>query len=66
MQTSAVHPPLSNIQPELLKVFSAEIPDQHLAEPKKLIAGFLPDSALMVYDGKGSSDEKLHQMLHDK
>jgi hypothetical protein len=39
---SSIHPPLSNIQAELLKLFSADIPDKHLGELKP---GFLPDKA---------------------
>ena len=40
MKVSSVRPPLSNVQAELLKVFSADIPDKHLAELKNLIARF--------------------------
>jgi hypothetical protein len=70
METTSVHPPLSNIQAELLKVFSADIPDKHLAELKNVIARFLLDKARdkadAAWDEKGYSDEKLQQMLHDK
>ena len=70
METSSVHPPLSNIQAELLKVFSADIPDKHLPELKNVIARFLLDKARdkadAAWDEKGYSDEKLQQMLIDK
>lgn len=41
MSDFSVQPPLSNIQAELLKLFAANIPEAHLAELKKVIAGFL-------------------------
>ena len=41
----SIHPPLSNIQAELLKLFSTDIPDKHLAELKKMMALFLLDKA---------------------
>jgi hypothetical protein len=67
MEISSVHPPLSNIQAELLKIFSADIPDKHLAELKNVIARFLLDKARDkaddAWDEKGYSDEKLKEML---
>jgi hypothetical protein len=68
MEISSVHPPLSNIQAELLKLFSSDIPDKHLAELKNVIARFLLDKARdkadAAWDEKGYSDEKLRQMLN--
>jgi hypothetical protein len=70
MNISSVHPPLSNIQAELLKVFSADIPDKDLVELKSIIAGFLLDKARdkvdTIWDEKGYTDEKLRQMLNKK
>jgi hypothetical protein len=67
MANLSVHPPLSNVQVELLQLFSAEIPDQHLLELKKVIAKFLLDKARdkadAIWDAKGYSDEKLQQIL---
>ena len=40
-----VLPPLSNIQAELLKLFSADIPDAHLAELRKIMAKYLLEKA---------------------
>ena len=63
----SMHPPLSNIQVELLKLFSADIPDQHLLELKSMIARFLLDKARdkadNIWNEKGYSDEKLQQIL---
>ena len=69
MKTISVNPPLSNIQAELLKIFSADIPDKELAELKNIIAGFLLDKARdkadAVWDEKGYTDEKLKELLHN-
>ena len=70
MNISSVHPPLSNVHAELLKVFSADIPDEHLAELKNIIARFLLDTARDKADAawveKGYTDEKLQQILGKK
>jgi len=70
MANLSVHPPLSNIQVELLKLFSAEIPDNHLIELKKIIAKFLMDKARdkadTIWYEKGYTDEKLQQILDKK
>jgi len=70
MTNPSVHPPLSNVQAELLKLFSAEIPENHLMELKKVIAKFLLDKARdkadIIWDSKGYSDEKLQQILDKK
>jgi len=70
MNISSVNPPLSNIQAELLKIFSTDIPDKHLAELKTVIARFLLDKARdkadSVWDEKSYTDEKLQQLLNQK
>ena len=70
MNISSVHPPLSNVQAELLKVFSADIPNEHLAQLKNLIARFLLDTARdkadAAWDEKGYTDEKLREILDMK
>jgi hypothetical protein len=69
MKTS-IHPPLSNVQTELLKVFSADIPESHLLELKTMMARFLlekaQDKADAIWDKKGYSDEKLLEILSKK
>lgn len=66
----SIHPPLSNIQAELLKLFSADIPERHLAELRNVIARFLlekaRDKADTAWDEKGYTDEKLQQILNKK
>lgn len=70
MNVSSVNPPLSNVQAELLKLFSTDIPDAHLTELKSVIARFLlekaRDKADIIWDEKNYSDEKLRQMLDRK
>jgi hypothetical protein len=70
METTIVHPPLSNVQAELLKIFSADIPEEELVELKKIIAGFLLERARekadAVWDKKNYSDEKLLQLLNEE
>jgi len=61
---------LSNVQAELLKLFSVEIPESHLLELKKVMAKFLLDKARdkadAVWDEKGYTDEGLQQILGPK
>lgn len=70
MHIPAVQPPLSNLQAELLKVFSADIPDEHLAELKNIIARFLlekaRDNADAIWEEKGYTDEQLSEILNSK
>lgn len=70
MINPSVHPPLSNVQAELLKLFSAEIPDNHLLELKKVMAKFLLDKARdradALWDDKGYTDDRLQQILDNK
>ena len=65
--SDSIHPPLSNVQMELLKLFSADIPDKHLSELKSMIARFLLDKARdkadVIWNEKNYTDEKLQQML---
>ncbi len=66
MKNVFVNPPLSNVQAELLKVFSADIPEIHLLELKRVMASFLfekaRDKADVIWDEKGYSDDQLQQI----
>jgi hypothetical protein len=70
MTNSFANPPLSNVQAELLKLFSAEIPENHLLELKKVMAKFLLDKARdkadAVWDELDYTDDKLQQKLDKK
>ncbi len=63
----SLNPPLSNVQKELLTLFEADIPEDHLLELKKMMAHFLlekaRDKADEVWDAKEYSDESLVKLL---
>jgi hypothetical protein len=64
---SPIHPPLSNIQAELLKLFATDIPEHHLLELKTMIARFLLDKARdkadSIWEERGYSDQNLLDIL---
>jgi hypothetical protein len=65
-----VKPPLSNVQAELLRLFSSDIPDEELKELKLIMAEFLLKKARMkadaIWDQRNYSDEKLLEILSKK
>lgn len=67
MENLFVKPPLTNLQAELLKLFSMELPEEELMELKKIMADFLlkktREKADAVWEEKGYSDEKLKKLL---
>lgn len=69
MKASA-HPPLSNVQAELLKLFAADIPEKDLQDLKTVIARFLleraRDKADAIWSEKGYTDQKLLAILSRK
>lgn len=62
-----IQPPLSNIQSELLKLFTVDLPERDLVELKKMIARYLleraRDQADEVWKKSGYSDERLLEIL---
>lgn len=70
MSTGNINPPLSNLQVELLKLFSNNIPEVHLVEIKNMIARFLlekaRDKADAEWEKKGYTDESLEQILNGR
>lgn len=68
MSNPSINPPLSNIQVELLKLFSADIPERHLTELRNVMARFLLDKARdkadAIWEEKGYTDEKLKEILN--
>jgi len=64
--------PLSNLQIELLKMYSAGVPDQYLEDLKILIARFLFAKARakadQLWDEKEYTDQLLNDLLtkHDR
>ncbi|GGA86463.1 hypothetical protein [Puia dinghuensis] len=66
----SVRPPLSNIQAELLKLFSVQIAEKDLLELKKVMAKFLLDKARdkadSIWEELGYTNEKLQQILDNE
>ncbi len=63
-----VQPPLTNVQAELLKVFSRQIPEDDLLELRQVMAKFLLQKARQradsVLERKGYDDQTLAQLLN--
>lgn len=68
METVFANPPLSNVQAELLKLFSVNLPEEQLVELKRVMANFLLESARnkadKIWDEKEYSDDKLYKLLN--
>jgi hypothetical protein len=68
METTVVHPPLSNIQVELLKLFSVDISDKELLELRTIMVNFFleraRDKADIIWKAKNYSNEQLMQHLN--
>jgi hypothetical protein len=62
-----VHPTLTNVQAELLKVFSRQIPDEDLLELRQVMAKFLLQKARQradaVWERKGYNDSTLDRLV---
>jgi hypothetical protein len=69
MSHLSIRPPLSNVQVELLKLFSAKVSEIHLLELKKVTAKFLLDKARdmadTVWDENGYTDENIQHITQD-
>ena len=70
MDTLSIQPPLSNIQSEMLKLFSTDIPEKELIEIKDIIALYLLNKARdktdAIWEEKGYTNEKFEQILNQK
>lgn len=66
MENLSVKPPLSNLQAELLKLFSMNLPEEVLIDLKKAIAVFLleraRDKADAIWDEKRFNSDWLNQI----
>jgi len=67
---SVLNYPLSNVQIELLKLFSTNLSDKELIELKDLLSGFYADKAISqadaIWDKKGLSDEYMETWLNNR
>jgi len=61
--------PLSNIQMELLKLYSTDLTEKYLAELKNVLAKFYADksikSANKAWNEKGLSNEDMNKWLNE-
>jgi hypothetical protein len=61
--------PFTNLQAELLRLFAAEIPEEHLRELKKIIAQFLlekaRDKADKIWDERGYTQQTIEHLLNE-
>lgn len=61
---------LTNLQHELLKLFSVEIDEQELIEIKDVLAQYfakrVTKEADRIWDERGYTDETINKLLHDK
>jgi hypothetical protein len=59
---------LSNIQMELLKLYSRNIPDEELLEVKKILAEYFSRKAIeeadVIWETKGYSNQKIENLLN--
>lgn len=70
MKNLNINPPLTNIQAELIKLYSAQIPDEYLIELKNVLARFLfekaRDRADKIWDEKEYNEKTLRNLLDAK
>ncbi len=62
--------PLSNVQMELLKLYSTNLSDKELAELKDFLAKFYADKAISkaneIWDEKGLTNADMEKWLNEK
>ena len=62
--------PLSNVQMEILKLFSTNMSDSEMKELKSLLSRFYADKAIQaadhIWDTKGFSNEDMNNLLNGK
>jgi hypothetical protein len=62
--------PLSNVQMELMKLYSTNLSDKELAELKDVLAKFYADKAINkaneIWEEKGLTDADMEKWLNEK
>ncbi len=70
MQQPIIKQPLTNVQLELLKVFSHQLPDKELIELRKVLALFFAERLIKeadeVWDAKEWTDNEVDKLLNTK
>ncbi|HOV12745.1 MAG TPA: hypothetical protein PK771_00505 [Spirochaetota bacterium] len=61
---------MSNVQLELLKIYSADIPNEELIELKNVLAGFFAEKAIKsadrIWDEKGLTNDDMDAWLNEQ
>ncbi|HEY8931339.1 MAG TPA: hypothetical protein VIM55_19200 [Mucilaginibacter sp.] len=67
---SVLNYPLSNVQMELMKLFSTNLSDSELVELKDVLARFYAEKATSeadrLWDEKGLTDDDMEKLLNQK
>ncbi|HEY4196361.1 MAG TPA: hypothetical protein VGM63_12550 [Mucilaginibacter sp.] len=67
---SVLNYPLSNVQVELLKLFSSNLTERDLIELKDLLSGFYADKAInqadVIWTERKLTDEDMDKWLNEK
>ena len=67
---SVLNYPLSNVQIELMRLFSTNLSDKELVELKDLLSGFYADKAIKqadsIWDEKGLNNQDMDKLLNGK
>lgn len=62
--------PLSNLQQEILKIYSHNLPDEQLLDVKRILAKYFLDKALdeadKIWDERGYTNELMDEWLNEK
>jgi len=69
MSADTIHPPLTNLQVELLKLFARQLPDADLLAIRDMIAQYLLERAFeqagTAWDEKGYTVESFQEKLNE-
>jgi len=70
MNAATVQPPLTNLQVELLKLFSRQLPEADLLVIRDMIAKYLLEKAFVeadkAWDEKGYTVESFQQKINER
>jgi hypothetical protein len=69
MNVAAVQPPLTNLQVELIKLFSRQLPETDLLAIRDLIAKYLLEKAFLeadkAWESKGYTPESFQEAVNE-
>ncbi|MDO8367572.1 MAG: hypothetical protein Q7T20_12295 [Saprospiraceae bacterium] len=69
MNAKTVHPPLTNLQVELLKLFSRELPESDLIAIRDMIANYLLEKAFLeadnAWESKGYTPKSFQEAVNE-